>query len=306
MSATLPALHVVVSGGSGLIGSELIPFLRERGCRVTTLVRRPVSAGEDAIRWDPDRQEIETTALADCDAIICLSGENISSGRWSAARRERHWNSRVKTARLLAETAVALPRKPRIFLCASGTAAYGDGGDRSFAEDGPPGHGFMFDLVRAWEAATEPAAAAGIRTINMRIGIVLSPRGGMLAQLLPAFRWGGGATLGPGTQFMGWLTIHDLEAAIHHALVTESVNGPVNFVSPQPVTQREFAKTLSRVLRRPALFTLPPWVLRLILGKEIVEAAVMSQRILPGKLESAGFRFQHPHLEDALRHLLQK
>jgi uncharacterized protein len=299
-------LHVIVSGGSGLIGSALIPFLRARGCRVTILVRRPVSGGEDAIRWDPYRREIDSSAFAACDAVICLSGENVSSGRWSSTRRERHWSSRVTPVRFLAETVAELSLRPRVFLCASGSAAYGDAGDKTFAEDGPPGNGFMFELVRAWEAATEPASTAGIRTINMRIGIVLSPRGGMLAQLLPAFRWGVGAAIGPGTQYVGWLTIDDLVAAIHHTLVTESVCGPVNFVSPQPVTQRDFAKTLGRVLHRPVLFTLPPWVLGLIVSKEIAESAVMSQRMLPGKLTASGFPFQHPDLETALRHLLLK
>jgi uncharacterized protein len=297
-------LHVIISGGSGLIGSELIPFLRARGCRVTTLVRRPVSEGEDAIAWDPYRHEMDTSALAACDAVICLSGENVSSGRWSPTRRERHWNSRINPARFLADSLTALPRKPRVFLCASGAAAYGDAGNRFFAEDGPPGHGFMFDLVRAWEAATEPAVHAGIRTINMRIGIVMTPRGGMLKQLLPVFRWGAGAAIGPGTQYVGWLTIDDLVASIYHILITESICGPVNFVSPQPVTQRDFAKMLGRVLHRPVFFTLPPWVLRLIIGKEIAESAAMSQRILPGKLTASGFSFQHPDLENALLYLL--
>ncbi|MBU0507698.1 TIGR01777 family oxidoreductase [bacterium] len=296
---------VLISGSTGLLGSATCESLAAQGCKIVRLVRREVRPGENAISWDPAAGKLNATDLEGFDAIVHLSGENIATGHWTAARRKRIWDSRVESTRLLCNALETTKSKPKVLVCASGSGWYGEGGERELSEDLPAGEDcFFVNLVREWEAATQPAAAAGIRVVNLRIGVVLTPEGGALKQMLPAFRLGLGAVIGSGKQHTGWLTLRELVNIVQHALATESVRGPVNCVAPRPVTQNELGRTLGKVLNRPVLLHVPLWVVRLILSPEMAEAVGWSQRLVPAKLAASGYRFRDPDLEAALRELL--
>jgi len=296
-------MRVFVTGSSGLIGSALVPSLENAGYSVTRLVRRAPVVGESERQWNPYAAPLDPALLDGADAVVNLSGENIA-GRWTAERRERLWNSRVVLTRNLCEAIAAAPKRPEVFISASGSAIYGEGEDRELTEDSPRGQGYMADIVAEWENATRPAAEAGVRVVNLRIGVVLTRAGGALKAMLPAFRWGLGAALAPGMQYGGYISLEDLVGVIRHAIATPELRGPVNVVTPQPATQREFARTLGRLLHRPAFFTLPPFVLRVMFSPEMAQAAVWSQRMVPAKLLASGFRFRHDTVESALRHAL--
>lgn len=300
-----PRLRVALTGASGLVGRELIPLLRTQGHEVVQFVRREPYGAEE-VHWDPARGLIDREALARCDAVVHLSGENVGEGRWTAARRERLRASRLDSTGLLARTLAELPGGPRVWISASATGVYGDTGDRIAAEDSSAGAGFLAELTRDWEAATRPAADAGVRVVNLRVGVVLTPRGGALAKMLPAFRAGVGGRLGGGEQWMSWISPDDLGAAMVHALHDPALRGPVNACAPEPVRQREFAATLGRVLHRPAVFPVPAFALRALFGQMAEEAVLGSVRAVPRALEASGFAFRHRRLEDALRHVLGK
>lgn len=300
-----PRLRIALTGASGLVGQLLRPLLRTQGHEFMQFVRREPYGANEA-HWDPARGMIDRDALARCDAVIHLSGENVGEGRWTAARRERLRTSRLDSTTLLARTLAELPGGPRVWVSASATGVYGDTGDREADETTTPGAGFLAELTRDWEAATQPASAAGVRVVNLRVGVVLSPRGGALAKLLPAFHAGLGGRLGSGEQWMSWISPDDLGGAIVHALHDDSLRGPVNACAPEPVRQRDFAATLARVLHRPALLPVPAFVLRALFGPMADEAILGSARALPRQLEAHGFGFRHRTLEAALRHLLGK
>lgn len=297
------AMKVAVTGSSGLIGSALVPFLTSGGHEVRRLVRR-APRGDGEVHWNPSSGEIDTAALEGVDAVVHLSGENVAGGRWSDARKARIRSSRIDSTRTLARALASLDGRPKVLISASAIGYYGDQGDRWVSESSPPADDFLASLAVDWEAAAEPAAAAGIRVAHPRLGLVLTPAGGALAKLLPPFRFGLGGVVGAGTQYMSWVTLDDVLGALHHALVTEVVRGPFNLVAPEPVTNREFTRTLGRILGRPTPVPVPAFALRAALG-EMAEATLLaSTRVGPERLQSTGYRFRFPALEGALRHLL--
>ncbi|HXE57278.1 MAG TPA: TIGR01777 family oxidoreductase [Gemmatimonadales bacterium] len=297
-----PALHVAVTGASGLIGSALVPFLTTGGHRVTRLVRRAAGPGE--IRWDPARGVLDPAALAGVDAVVHLAGESVAAARWTEGRKRRLLESRVRGTRLVAEAIARMERPPRVLVAASAVGYYGDRGDELLSEESTAGRGFLAEVGAAWEAATAAAETRQTRVVRLRIGVVLSPAGGALRAMLPPFRLGLGGRLGGGEQWMSWVSIDDAIGAIHHALLTDALAGPVNVVAPEPVTNREFARTLARVLGRPGLTAVPATALRLVLGEMADAALLASQRVTPGRLSQTGYPFRHPTLEVALRHVL--
>jgi uncharacterized protein (TIGR01777 family) len=293
-------MRVLVTGASGLIGSHLLPALQREGHQVVRLGRR---AGAADFLWDPLRGELDRRALEGVEAVVHLAGESIGR-RWTAARRERIWRSRVEGARLLVEAVASAASPPATFLSASAVGYYGDRGAEVLDEESGPGWGFLADLCRAWEEAARAAAQAGSRVVNARFGIVLSARGGALAQMLPLFRLGLGGTVGDGRQYLSWVDIEDAVAALLFLLSQGELAGPVNVTSPNPVTNQQFTRTLARVLGRPAFLRVPAFALRLLLGQMADETLLSGQRVLPRKLQGAGFQFRYPELEGALRHLL--
>jgi len=303
---TAPGFRLAMSGASGLIGSALAARLREDGHDVLRLVRRPPQAGE--IGWDPVAGRIDADALEGLDGVIHLAGENVGT-RWTAERKRRIRQSRSRGTRTLAEALARLRRPPRVLLSASGVGVYGNRGEEILTEasptlSAPPD--FLVEVGREWEAATEPARAAGIRVVLLRFGIILDPAGGALARMVLPFRLGLGGPLGGGRQWMSWIAIGDAVGAVRHALVTESLAGPVNVTSPQPVTNRTFSATLGRVLGRPAVLPVPAVALKLLLGELATVALLGSQRVIPERLQRSGFGFRHPGLEGALREVLGK
>jgi uncharacterized protein (TIGR01777 family) len=295
-----PRLRVAIAGSSGLVGRQLSTFLTTGGHSVTPMLREPRAAASGGIFWRPERGEIDAAGLEGFDAVVHLGGENIAARPWTPKQKERLRSSRVASTRLLAETLAGLDRPPATFLCASASGYYGDRGYEIVTEDSPPGVGFLPELCQQWEAACEPARAAGIRVLCARFGVVLTPLGGALAKMLPPFRLGLGGRIGRGEQFMSWIALDDAVGALHHVLLTENLSGPVNLVAPNPVSNREFTATLGKVLRRPALAPVPAFAIRLLFGEMGERLLLEGQRVLPARLVAAGFSFEFPVLEDAL------
>ncbi len=296
-------MRVAISGASGLIGSALAADFAADGIDVVRLVRRP-SAVPGEVGWEPlaGPGGLDPAALRGVDAVVHLSGAPIA-GRWTAARKAMLRASRITSTQTLAAAMAAATAGPGTLLCGSATGFYGQTGERAVDESAPAGEGFLATLVRDWEAAAEPARAAGIRVVSLRSGVVLSPRGGMLARLLPPFRLGLGATVGSGRQYLSWISITDEVRAIRFLLAGE-ISGPVNLTAPNPVTNAEFTRALAGALRRPALLRLPAAALRAALG-EVAGELLASARVLPGRLAAAGFGFTHPRIGDALTALLR-
>jgi uncharacterized protein (TIGR01777 family) len=292
-------MRVLLSGASGLIGSALARRLAASS-EVVRLVRRdPLSAAKE-IRWDPAAGRIEPKQLEGFDAVVHLAGENIGAGRWTAAKKARIRSSRVEGTSLLAKTLAGLNQPPKVLVSASAVGYYGDRGEEKLDESSGPGTGFLAEVCRAWEEAAMTAAEADVRVVLARFGVVLSPEGGALARLLPLFRFGLGGRLGSGRQYMSWIALEDAVGAIAFALENDSLRGPVNVSSPQPVTNREFTQTLGRVLRRPTLLHAPSIALRAVLGEMADEMLLASVRVYPRRLLEAGFSFSKPDLEAAL------
>ncbi|PYP40130.1 MAG: TIGR01777 family protein [Gemmatimonadetes bacterium] len=298
-------MKIVVSGSTGLIGSALVEVLRQRDDEVIGLVRRRPGAGEPAIAWDPERGSIDRPALerAGADTVIHLAGENVF-GRWSPAKKHRISGSRVLGTRVLTDALAGLARPPAALLAASAIGYYGDRGEEELSEQSAPGEDFLAHVCRDWEAATAPATRAGIRVVNMRMGVVLTTTGGALAKMLPAFRLGLGGPIGSGNQYVSWIARSDAIAAILHVLLHADLVGPVNMTAPHPVSSREFARTLGRVLGRPAVVTVPAFALRMAFGSDSAALLQSGQRVLPARLLASGFKFSLEALEPALRHLL--
>ena len=298
-------MKVVVSGSSGLIGTALVRALEVRGDEVTRLVRRTPTTGE--ARWDPESNQIETAALEGHDAVVHLAGVGIGDRRWSEEHKRAVLESRVKGTTLLAETIAGLIHKPRVMASASAMGYYGLRGDEVLTEDAPPGSGFLTDVCTQWEAATAAAEDAGVRVVHLRTGLVLSPDGGALKQMLLPFKLGLGGRIGNGRQWWSWISIDDEVAAILHLVDSSNVRGPVNLAAPNPVTNEEFTRTLNGVLRRPTLLPTPTFALRAMFGSEAVDEMFLGgQRVAPARLQADGYAFRHPDLEGALRHLLHK
>jgi hypothetical protein len=297
------AMHVAVTGSRGLVGSALVPFLTTGDHRVTRLVRR-APVGPDEVAWDPARGMADLSRLDGVDAVVHLAGENIAAGRWTPARKAEIRRSRVDGTRRLCEALGRLPRPPKVLVSASAVGFYGDRGAEIVTEDSAPGSGFLADVGREWEAATEPASRAGIRVVNLRFGMILSPAGGALRKMLLPFRLGAGGRVGNGRQFMSWIALDDAIGAIHHCLCEESVRGPVNLATPGPVTNADFTRILARVLRRPAVIPIPAFAARLLFGEMADALLLAGARAMPARLQASGYRFRFPDLESALRHLL--
>jgi len=293
-------MKLAVTGSSGLIGTALTPALTAAGHELVHLVRRDASAVDEA-HWDISAQTIDEAALQDVEAIVHLAGENIGQ-RWSSAVRRRVLDSRVEGTRLIAETAARLPRRP-VLLCASAVGFYGSRGDGVVDESSPRGTGFLADVVEAWEAAAEPARAAGLRTVHLRQGIVLAKQGGALQRMLLPFKLGGGGRVGSGRQWWSWVSLDDAVAAYLFAL-EQPLDGPVNVTAPGAVTNAEFVKALGRALHRPTILPLPGFAVRGAFGQMGEEMLLEGQRVAPAKLEAAGFTFGHPDIDSGLAHAL--
>ncbi len=296
-------MHVAITGSTGFIGSALRHGLATDGHRVTRLVRGS-AVREEAIRWDPSQGVQDLVQLDGLDAVVHLAGESIAAGRWTAQKKAEIRRSRVEGTERLCESLAMVPRPPRVLVSASAVGIYGDRGEEILAEESPPGEDFLATLCREWEGATEIAAQVGIRVVHLRFGVVLSARGGALKSMLLPFKVGLGGRIGSGRQYIGWIALDDVLGAVQHALVTETLQGPVNAVAPAPVTNAEFTRTLARVLRRPALLPMPAFAARLVFG-EVADALLLSsQRVAPTRLNATGYHFRYPELESALRNLL--
>lgn len=298
LPTSTPALRIAVTGATGLVGSTLVPFLVAAGHSVLVLSRR---GGDGRIEWDPEHGRLDAAALEGVDAVIHLAGATVAK-RWNAARKREILSSRVDGTRLLCTVLASLRQPPRVLATASGIGWYGpQTDDLARDETAPAGTDFLADVCRAWEAAADPARAAGIRTVHARIGMVLSARGGALTEMLPAFRAGVGGPIGGGRQWQSWIQLDDLINVLHHAVMDPSISGPLNAIAPNAVRQAEFATTLGRVLRRPACLPLPGFVVSLLFGEMGRSLLLGSIRATPTCLTVAGFNYRFSDLESALR-----
>jgi uncharacterized protein (TIGR01777 family) len=296
-------LTVAVTGASGFIGRPLCAFLATGGHRVLRLVRRP-ARGEDEITWDPDAGHLDGVRLDGVDAVVHLAGENVAGGRWTEARKRAIRQSRVQGTELLARTLAGLARPPRVLVSASGVGIYDQRSTETLDETAAPASGFLPEVVEAWEHAARPAAERGVRVVHPRFGLILSPEGGALARLLPAFRAGLGGPVGPGTQGMSWIALDDVIGAIHHALFDDGLAGPCNVVGPAPVDNAEFAETLADVLGRPAALPVPSAAIKAAFGEMGATLLLTGARVRPARLLATGFSFRFSSLRDALAAML--
>ncbi|WP_031510121.1 TIGR01777 family oxidoreductase [Streptomyces megasporus] len=296
-------MRIAVTGSSGLIGRALVTSLRAYGHDVVRLVRRPARAG-DEVEWDPVRQYVDTAGLVGCEAVVHLAGAGVGDRRWTREYKRTIRDSRVLGTAAIAEAVASLDTRPRTLVVGTAVGYYGDTGDRAVDESAPPGDGFLADVCQEWEEAAAAAEEAGIRTVYARTGLVVARHGGAWGRLFPVFKAGLGGRLGSGRQYWSHIALHDHIAALRHLLETEELSGPVNLTAPEPVTQREVAAAMGRVLHRPALLTVPAPVLRTVLGEFSVDV-LGSQRVLPRRLLESGFTFAFPGIEDAIRAALR-
>ena len=299
-------MKILVTGSTGLVGSALTPQLAREGHTVIRLVRSKKRLAKDEVGWDPAAGTIDAAGLEGCDGVVHLAGESIASGRWTSEKKAKIRDSRVNGTRLLAETLSRLAKPPKVLVSVSAIGYYGDRGPETLVEDSGPGTGFLAEVCRAWEAAAEPAARSGIRVVHPRLGVVLSPDGGALKLMLVPFKMGIGGKIGSGEQYMSWITLDELVGVIQHVLNADTLAGAVNAVAPRPVTNLEFTKSLGRVLSRPTMMPLPAFAATLALGEMAEELLLASARVEPARLLASGYKFRHPELEEALRHLLTK
>jgi uncharacterized protein len=293
---------MLVSGVSGPIGAALLPSLKSRGYEVTRLVRG-AATGEDQISWDPG-QPIAPDTVSGFHAVIHLAGESIV-GRWTDEKKKKIRDSRVAGTSALAQALAQAIQRPQVFVCSSAIGYYGDRGNEVLNEPSAPGSGFLPDVCREWEAATQAAVRAGIRTVQMRTGVVLSPKGGALGKMLTPFKMGLGGKIGNGQQWMSWIDVQDMVGAIHHILESKLLQGPVNMVAPQPATNAEFTKTLASVLSRPAIFPVPAFVVKLAFGEMGETVLLGSQRVEPTQLVTSGYPFRFSTLKASLENILK-
>ncbi|MEJ2111770.1 MAG: TIGR01777 family oxidoreductase [Acidobacteriota bacterium] len=296
-------MNILITGSSGLIGSNLSRSLAIKKHRILHLVRtKPTS--ENDIYWNPVSSDLDAESLEGVDAVVHLAGENIFGMRWTEEKKRKIRDSRIQGTRLLSEAVAGLKTPPSAFISASAIGFYGDRGEERLTENSAPGRGFLSDVCREWEKNTGAAEARGIRVVHLRNGIVLSTRGGALKKMLPVFRIGLGGKIGNGRQYMSWISLQDLVGIIAFSIENESLRGPVNAVSPNPVSNRVFSKTLGKVLSRPSWFTLPGFGARAAFGEMADALLLSSTRVVPARLIDAGFRFRFESLEFALNHAL--
>lgn len=297
------SVRILVTGATGLVGRSLVRFLRDCGHSPGTLVRRPPKSAEE-VEWHPEDGELDARELAGAQAVVHLAGENIAAGRWTKERKRRILESRTKGTDLLCRSLAKLTPQPSVLVSASAIGFYGNRGDEMMTERSARGSGFLAEVASAWEAATRPASDANLRVVTIRLGVVLAAGGGALAKMLTPFRLGLGGVVGNGCQFMSWVTLEDVVRAIDHCISNDSLAGPVNVVAPEPVTNREFTKTLGNVLGRPTLLPLPSVAARMAFGEMADELLLASTRVAPERLLQSGFEFRYPDLETALRAVL--
>lgn len=298
-------MRVAIAGASGLVGKALTESLAESGAEVLRLVRgEPRNSGE--VRWDPAAGVLGATALAGCDAVVNLSGENVADGTWSAARKKRILSSRVDSTRTLVQAMSSMQQPPKALISASAIGYYGNRGDEVLTESASLGSGFLAEVCRDWEAEAMRATDAGVRVVCARLGVVLTSQGGALAKMLTPFRLGLGGPLGSGDQYMSWITLNDVVRALRWCISREDIHGPVNLVAPDAVTNREFTQTLAHELRRPAVIPAPAFALRLALGQMADEMLLSSARVSPAVLHAGHFDFEFPKLDEALHALLHR
>jgi len=301
----IKAMNILITGSSGLVGSSLVDFLSSGGHQVSKLVRHETQE-EDEIYWDTERNEIDQEKLEGFDAVIHLAGENIANKRWSSEQKEKIASSRIKGTSSIVEALLKLDSPPSTFLCASAIGFYGDRADEVCDEKSKAGEGFLADTCKEWEQASKKLEEKNIRVINTRFGIILDPRSGALAKMLPLFQLGGGGNLGSGKQWMSWIALDDVLGIILHIISNENISGPVNVVSPNPLTNSEFTKVLAKVVNRPAILPAPSFALRLALGEMADALLLSSTKVEPSVLKETEYGFAYPDLESALRHMLGK
>lgn len=297
-------MKILISGSSGLIGSAVAEALAAESHELFRLVRA-APRGETDIQWNPDEGLLAPAALEGFDAVIHLAGENIA-GRWTAAKKQRIRDSRLKGTRLLCKTLAKLARPPRVVLSASAVGFYGNRGDEVLTERSAPGNSFLSKLCTEWEAAADYADVNETRVVKLRLGVVLSRKGGALKKMLLPFKLGAGGIIGDGNQYWSWISIDDVVGAFRHALENEAVRGAVNVVSPHPATNRDFTKSLGKALHRPTIFPMPAFAAKLVFGEMADELFLSSARVQPARLLETGYQFQHPDLETAFKHLLSR
>ena len=296
-------MKVLVSGSRGFIGAALIRLLASEEHCVVRLVRSAPRPEDGEIGWNPRRGEVDPDELEGLDAVVHLAGENLANHRWTAAQKERIRDSRIKGTQVLCAALARSSRPPKVLVCASAIGYYGDRGKEVLQETSAAGTGFLAQLCQQWEQATLAAEEKGVRVVHARTGMVLGLEGGPLVKMLLPFKLGLGGKLGSGRQYISWIALEDAVRALRHTLGTQTLEGAVNLVSPHPVTNAEFTRTLGRVLKRPTLFSLPATVVRMALG-EMASLVLASVRVQPSRLLAANFKFRHADLESALRHLL--
>ncbi len=295
-------MRILVSGGSGLVGTELIAALTYEGHQVIQLVRRnpnPKSRITEIV-WDPEHGAFDSTTLRRIDAAIHLGGISIAGGRWSSKRKLLIRESRVRSTRLLAQALAGMPEPPKVFITASAIGYYGDRGEEPLTEDSPPGEGFLADTAVRWEGATDSAKEAGIRVVHARFGLVLSRQGGLLSKLRVPFQTAFGGKLGNGRQWWSWISLADVVKGLSFVLAKEDISGPVNFTAPTPVRNEDFTKLMAKTLSRPAWFNIPAPVIKLVFGQMGDETMLYSQRAFPEVLRASGFEWTYGDLDDVL------
>jgi uncharacterized protein (TIGR01777 family) len=301
----LKGMKILMTGATGLVGTALIPMLQGEGHSVVRLVRKRTRNASD-ILWNPAAGTINIAELENFDAAVHLAGESIASGRWTAARKEKILRSRVDGTHLLSQSLARLQQPPRVLVSASAIGYYGNRGSETLSEASPPGSGFLSEVCRAWEAATDPAAEKGIRVVNIRTGIVLSTRGGALRKMLLPFRLFVGGKIGSGEQYMSWISLADLCRTFLHAARTASLKGPVNAVAPTPVTNAVFTKALGAALHRPTFAPLPAAAARIALGEMADELLLASARVVPARLLASGFFFKDREIVPTLQRIVKE
>lgn len=299
-------MNILISGSTGMIGTALIEALKKKNHRVTRLVRSPQQSSEPTVQWNPASGTLNAKDVEGFDAVVHLAGESIAASRWTEAQKARIRDSRVQGTTLLSATLAKVAKPPKVLVCASAIGFYGNRGDEILREDSQIGTGFLAEVCGQWENAADPARQKGIRVVHLRLGVVMSPKGGALAKMLLPFKMGAGGIVGHGKQYWSWVSLDDVIGAFLHALLNENLSGAVNAVAPRAVTNAEFTKTLGKVLSRPTIFPLPGFAARLVLGEMADDLLLSSARIEPARLLATGYKFHHPELEGALRGLLDK
>lgn len=298
-------MKVLISGSTGFVGSAVVAFGKQQGWDITRLVRSSGSTKENQILWSPQSGQIDKEKLENFDTVIHLAGESIAQGRWTEAKKARICDSRIQGTSLLSQTLAQLEKPPSTVISASAVGVYGNRNDSILTEQSSSGTGFLAEVGKIWEASTVPLQEKNIRVIHLRLGVILGKNGGALSKMLLPFKMGVGGIIGNGKQYMSWIMLDDVVQIISFLLQHKEIKGPVNAVSPYPVTNKEFTKTLAKVLSRPAIFPLPAFSARLIFGEMADETLLASNRVIPEVLQQSGYEFLYPDLEQALRSLIK-